>query len=192
MLGPLVMGVGIFLFICANAVLHETRDQKTRVIRLRDIYSTVIDLHSRHAAAAAPQPLHGLVNYVQSRGLEPRSRCYPAFLLGRAEGAGGGGGVFSVHKPGVPGPSTFSSPPPATRGPRPQLGGATSSPPARPRSSSSSCSASRLLLPSLSVSASRRCSLPAVAAATSGHRRSFEPAEMTSRLWGRAEQSLTL
>ncbi|CAG05313.1 unnamed protein product, partial [Tetraodon nigroviridis] len=46
-LGPLVMGTGIFLFICANAVLHETRDKKTKVINLRDIYSTVIDLHAR-------------------------------------------------------------------------------------------------------------------------------------------------
>ncbi|KAK7880540.1 hypothetical protein WMY93_032821 [Mugilogobius chulae] len=44
-LGPLVMGVGIFLFLCANAVLHENRDKKTKVIKLQDIYSTVIDLH---------------------------------------------------------------------------------------------------------------------------------------------------
>ncbi|KAJ0022618.1 hypothetical protein NQD34_014752 [Periophthalmus magnuspinnatus] len=43
--GPLVMGVGIFLFLCANAVLHENRDKKTKVIKLQDIYSTVIDLH---------------------------------------------------------------------------------------------------------------------------------------------------
>ncbi|KFO27085.1 Transmembrane protein 200C [Fukomys damarensis] len=41
--GPLIMGIGIFLFICANAVLHENRDRKTKVINLRDLYSTVID-----------------------------------------------------------------------------------------------------------------------------------------------------
>ncbi|EHB03172.1 Transmembrane protein TTMA [Heterocephalus glaber] len=41
--GPLIMGIGIFLFICANAVLHENRDKKTKVINLRDLYSTVID-----------------------------------------------------------------------------------------------------------------------------------------------------
>nr|XP_008528290.1 PREDICTED: transmembrane protein 200C [Equus przewalskii] len=54
--GPLIMGIGIFLFICANAVLHENRDKKTKIINLRDLYSTVIDVHSLRAkdlAAAA-------------------------------------------------------------------------------------------------------------------------------------------
>uniref|UniRef100_A0AAZ3PF49 Uncharacterized protein n=1 Tax=Oncorhynchus tshawytscha TaxID=74940 RepID=A0AAZ3PF49_ONCTS len=64
--GPLVMGIGIFLFICANAVLHENRDQKTKVINLRDIYSTVIDHHSKRTKDYSP--INGLVNYVQSRG----------------------------------------------------------------------------------------------------------------------------
>ncbi|XP_029559762.1 transmembrane protein 200C-like [Salmo trutta] len=64
--GPLVMGIGIFLFICANAVLHENRDQKTKIINLRDIYSTVIDLHSTRTKDSSP--INGLVNYVQSRG----------------------------------------------------------------------------------------------------------------------------
>ncbi|XP_014385517.1 PREDICTED: transmembrane protein 200C-like, partial [Myotis brandtii] len=47
--GPLIMGIGIFLFICANAVLHENRDKKTKIINLRDLYSTVIDVHSLRA-----------------------------------------------------------------------------------------------------------------------------------------------
>ncbi|XP_005373201.1 PREDICTED: transmembrane protein 200C [Chinchilla lanigera] len=47
--GPLIMGIGIFLFICANAVLHENRDRKTKIINLRDLYSTVIDVHSLRA-----------------------------------------------------------------------------------------------------------------------------------------------
>ncbi|XP_002757122.1 transmembrane protein 200C [Callithrix jacchus] len=91
--GPLIMGIGIFLFICANAVLHENRDKKTKIINLRDLYSTVIDVHSLRAkdlaaaaaaaaaaasssssapAAAAPGavPLNGFLSYVQSRGLE--------------------------------------------------------------------------------------------------------------------------
>lgn len=120
------MGIGIFLFICANAVLHEDRDKKTKVINLRDIYSTVIDLHGRHkAGGASANPLNGLVNYVQSKSLEPRSRCYPAFLLSRGEGKGGGeegggassrgGGVFSVDqfKPSAPSPSSSASPRPS-------------------------------------------------------------------------------
>ncbi|NWV08175.1 T200C protein, partial [Ptilonorhynchus violaceus] len=72
-LGPLIMGIGIFLFICANAVLHENRDKKTKIINLRDLYSTVIDAHSLRAkdgGTSASAPLNGFVNYVQSRGLE--------------------------------------------------------------------------------------------------------------------------
>ncbi|KAM5304175.1 transmembrane protein 200C isoform 1-T3 [Glossophaga mutica] len=91
--GPLIMGIGIFLFICANAVLHENRDKKTKIINLRDLYSTVIDVHSLRAkdlaaaAAAAAKasssvpvsappgatPLNGFLSYVQSRGLELKS-----------------------------------------------------------------------------------------------------------------------
>ncbi|OWK01790.1 TMEM200C [Cervus elaphus hippelaphus] len=79
--GPLIMGIGIFLFICANAVLHENRDKETKIINLRDLYSTVIDVHSLRAkdlAAAASSsgpasappgaaPLNGFLGYVQPR-----------------------------------------------------------------------------------------------------------------------------
>uniref|UniRef100_A0A672IIP6 Transmembrane protein 200C n=1 Tax=Salarias fasciatus TaxID=181472 RepID=A0A672IIP6_SALFA len=74
--GPLVMGIGIFLFICANAVLHENRDKKTKIINLRDIYSTVIDLHSVRSKEYSP--LNGLVNYTQSRSAEGPSGSFPA------------------------------------------------------------------------------------------------------------------
>ncbi|XP_056149934.1 transmembrane protein 200C [Lampris incognitus] len=76
--GPLVMGIGIFLFICANAVLHENRDKKTKIINLRDIYSTVIDLHSQRSKEYSP--LNGLVNYTQSRSAEG-----PSGLRGASE-----------------------------------------------------------------------------------------------------------
>ncbi|KAM6948951.1 transmembrane protein 200C-like [Aplochiton taeniatus] len=66
--GPLVMGIGIFLFICANAVLHENRDKKTKIINLRDIYSTVIDLHSIRTKEYSP--VNGLVNYTQAGSAE--------------------------------------------------------------------------------------------------------------------------
>ncbi|KAK2859744.1 hypothetical protein Q5P01_004364 [Channa striata] len=91
-LGPLIMGIGIFLFICANAVLHENRDKKTKVINLRDIYSTVIDLHSLRRPHPLPSanPLNGLVNYVQSKSLETKPREYPASLMSRREGGGAG------------------------------------------------------------------------------------------------------
>ncbi|KAI5616506.1 transmembrane protein 200C [Silurus asotus] len=63
--GPLVMGIGIFLFICANAVLHENRDKKTKIIDLRDIYSTVIDIHSLRTKGHVP--LNGLLGCTQSK-----------------------------------------------------------------------------------------------------------------------------
>ncbi|NXH46576.1 T200C protein, partial [Dicaeum eximium] len=73
-LGPLIMGIGIFLFICANAVLHENRDKKTKIINLRDLYSTVIDAHSLRAkdgGTPASAPLNGFINYMQSLELKP-------------------------------------------------------------------------------------------------------------------------
>ncbi|KAM6971547.1 LOW QUALITY PROTEIN: transmembrane protein 200C-like [Tautogolabrus adspersus] len=95
-LGPLIMGIGIFLFICANAVLHENRDKKTKVINLRDIYSTVIDLHSLRkpnaSSGSSPNPLNGLINYVLSKSLETKPRQYPASLMNRREGGGGADG----------------------------------------------------------------------------------------------------
>ncbi|XP_041824130.1 uncharacterized protein LOC121628825 [Melanotaenia boesemani] len=105
-LGPLIMGIGIFLFICANAVLHENRDKKTKVINLRDIYSTVIDLHSlrKPTTSSSPcpssaNPLNGLINYVQSKSLETKSRAFPTSLLSKREG-GDRGGVLSSRQPG--------------------------------------------------------------------------------------------
>ncbi|KAJ8418816.1 hypothetical protein AAFF_G00003150 [Aldrovandia affinis] len=81
--GPLIMGIGIFLFICANAVLHENRDKKTKIINLRDIYSTVIDIHSLRTKDCSP--LNGFVNYVQSRGIEGKpSSSYSAAMLAKS------------------------------------------------------------------------------------------------------------
>uniref|UniRef100_A0A8C7VH35 Transmembrane protein 200C n=1 Tax=Oncorhynchus mykiss TaxID=8022 RepID=A0A8C7VH35_ONCMY len=87
--GPLIMGIGIFLFICANAVLHENRDKKTKVINLRDIYSTVIDIHSLRTKENTP--LNGFVNYVQSKGVEGNpSAAYTAALLAKGTWPSGG------------------------------------------------------------------------------------------------------
>nr|XP_029137677.1 transmembrane protein 200C-like [Labrus bergylta] len=109
-LGPLIMGIGIFLFICANAVLHENRDKKTKVINLRDIYSTVIDLHSLRkpnaSSGSSHNPLNGLINYVQSKSLETKPRQYPASLMNRREGGGGGEGGRAYGTEG--GDSVFS------------------------------------------------------------------------------------
>lgn len=111
------MGIGIFLFICANAVLYENRDKKTKVINLRDIYSTIIDLHSTHkpnsssSRQSSANPLNGLVNYIQSKSPETKVRAYRSSLLNRREAVGGAeeDTVFSIHKEHPEAPPTPSS-----------------------------------------------------------------------------------
>ncbi|XP_058412657.1 transmembrane protein 200C [Diceros bicornis minor] len=123
--GPLIMGIGIFLFICANAVLHENRDKKTKVINLRDLYSTVIDVHSLRAkdlaaaastpapasAPAGAAPLNGFLGYVQSRGLELQAAggggdAFGAAAMPARGGGAGGGAARSAASP----PDLASSP----------------------------------------------------------------------------------
>uniref|UniRef100_A0A3B3BR64 Transmembrane protein 200C n=1 Tax=Oryzias melastigma TaxID=30732 RepID=A0A3B3BR64_ORYME len=96
--GPLIMGIGIFLFICANAVLHENRDKKTKIINLQDIYSTVIDVHSSRklpasgsAHLSSANPFNGLINYAQSESLNIKPRVSPAPLLKKKKEGGWGG-----------------------------------------------------------------------------------------------------
>lgn len=101
------MGIGIFLFICANAVLHENRDKKTKVINLRDIYSTVIDLHSLRkpntSSCCSANPPNSIVNYIQSKSLEAKPRAYPDSLINRKGGGEGvgdsgvGGGLLTMQ-----------------------------------------------------------------------------------------------
>lgn len=79
--GPLVMGIGIFLFICANAVLHENRDKKTKIIDLRDIYSTVIDIHSLRSKGHAP--VNGLLGCTQSKEGDLPSATYKTAMPSR-------------------------------------------------------------------------------------------------------------
>lgn len=98
--GPLIMGIGIFLFICANAVLHENRDKKTKIINLRDLYSTVIDVHGMKCKDGAP--LNGFVNYVQSRSMDGKGGdAFGAAMLAKS----------SWH-PALGGPISFSPPNP--------------------------------------------------------------------------------
>uniref|UniRef100_A0A3P9HTX2 Transmembrane protein 200C n=2 Tax=Oryzias latipes TaxID=8090 RepID=A0A3P9HTX2_ORYLA len=94
--GPLIMGMGIFLFICANAVLHENRDKKTKVINLQDIYSTVIDVHSStkpptsgSTQLSSANPLNDLMDCTPSESLNIKSRVCPAAALTQKEGGGG-------------------------------------------------------------------------------------------------------
>ena len=91
--GPLIMGIGIFLFICANAVLHENRDKETKIINLRDLYSTVIDVHSLRAKdLAAAASSSGPASAKQQRtGISSKKP------FGKDLGGGEGNGWFSGH-----------------------------------------------------------------------------------------------
>ncbi|XP_067309469.1 transmembrane protein 200C [Pseudorasbora parva] len=80
--GPLVMGIGIFLFICANAVLHEDRDKKTKIINLRDIYSTVIDIHSLRSKDCVP--FNGLISYISG---SPREKAGKSSIYSVSRGS---------------------------------------------------------------------------------------------------------
>lgn len=67
MFGPFTMGIGIFIFICANAILHENRDRETKIIHMRDMYSTVIDIH-RLRQKAQKQQQHRNSTYAREVG----------------------------------------------------------------------------------------------------------------------------
>uniref|UniRef100_A0A8C4Q895 Transmembrane protein 200A n=1 Tax=Eptatretus burgeri TaxID=7764 RepID=A0A8C4Q895_EPTBU len=66
-LGPLTMGVGIFICICGMAALFENRDKGTKIIHLRDIYSALLDAHSHSNGTTILQPPPCFGQY---------SRCY--------------------------------------------------------------------------------------------------------------------
>ncbi|XP_075682518.1 transmembrane protein 200C [Rhinoderma darwinii] len=98
--GPLIMGIGIFLFICANAVLHENRDKKTKIINLRDLYSTVIDVHGLKCKDGAP--LNGFVNYVQSRTMDGKGGdAFGASMLAKSSWHSALGGAITFSPPNL-------------------------------------------------------------------------------------------
>ncbi|XP_075441439.1 transmembrane protein 200C [Ascaphus truei] len=98
--GPLIMGIGIFLFICANAVLHENRDKKTKIINLRDLYSTVIDVHGLKCKDGAP--LNGFVNYVQSKGMDVKTGdTFGAGMLAKSSWHSALGGTITFSPPNL-------------------------------------------------------------------------------------------
>ncbi|KAG8442154.1 hypothetical protein GDO86_011089 [Hymenochirus boettgeri] len=112
--GPLIMGIGIFLFICANAVLHENRDKKTKIINLRDLYSTVIDVHGQKFKDGAP--LNGFVNYVQSRSMDIKSvDSFGAAMLAKSSWHSALGGSVTLSPPSLR--ETRTSSPKACRNP---------------------------------------------------------------------------
>ncbi|XP_051266087.1 transmembrane protein 200A [Dicentrarchus labrax] len=96
MFGPFTMGIGIFIFICANAILHENRDRETKIIHMRDMYSTVIDIH-RLRQREQKQHHHRNSTYarevgdLRAFGSDNAARLGSNSLLAFSSRAGGGG-----------------------------------------------------------------------------------------------------
>ncbi|XP_034436767.1 transmembrane protein 200A isoform X1 [Hippoglossus hippoglossus] len=91
MFGPFTMGIGIFIFICANAILHENRDRETKIIHMRDMYSTVIDIHRLRQREQKQQ--HRNSTYAREGfGVDNAARRASNSLLAFSSRAGGGGG----------------------------------------------------------------------------------------------------
>ncbi|NXC17625.1 T200B protein, partial [Corythaeola cristata] len=44
LIGPVIMGIGLFIFICANTMLYENRDMETRRLMQKGLYSMAVGL----------------------------------------------------------------------------------------------------------------------------------------------------
>lgn len=53
LIGPVVMGVGLFIFICANTLLYENRDMETRLLMQRELCSMSLSLPQDQSPAGS-------------------------------------------------------------------------------------------------------------------------------------------
>ncbi|NXE50123.1 T200B protein, partial [Casuarius casuarius] len=44
LIGPVIMGIGLFIFICANTMLYENRDMETRLLMQKGLYAVTAGL----------------------------------------------------------------------------------------------------------------------------------------------------
>ncbi|KAJ7304232.1 hypothetical protein JRQ81_011769 [Phrynocephalus forsythii] len=58
LVGPVIMGIGLFIFICANTMLYENRDMETRLLMQRELYSL---------SMSVPQDTSQVSSYLQRR-----------------------------------------------------------------------------------------------------------------------------
>lgn len=52
LIGPIIMGIGLFIFICANTMLYENRDLETRLLLRRELYSMSLGLPQDNGQAS--------------------------------------------------------------------------------------------------------------------------------------------
>ncbi|CAG5928188.1 unnamed protein product [Menidia menidia] len=107
MLGPFTMGIGIFIFICANAILHENRDRETKIIHMRDMYSTVIDIHRLRQKEEREHHHRSSTCAREVFGVDVAARLASNSLLGFSSRAGSGGGGSLEEEEGLLGDEDF-------------------------------------------------------------------------------------
>lgn len=62
LIGPVIMGIGLFIFICANTMLYENRDMETRQLMQKGLYGLTVGLpegtgpEDRHCQYGDNQP----------------------------------------------------------------------------------------------------------------------------------------
>ncbi|NXP52291.1 T200B protein, partial [Heliornis fulica] len=58
LVGPVIMGIGLFIFICANTMLYENRDMETRRLMQKGLYSMVVGVpEDRCCPGGVGQPM---------------------------------------------------------------------------------------------------------------------------------------
>ncbi|NXH58648.1 T200B protein, partial [Rhabdornis inornatus] len=114
LIGPVIMGIGLFIFICANTMLYENRDMETRRLMQKGLYGLTVGLpegtspEDRHCERGDSQPfpkanaecVEGCyqVDLSCQPCPGPSSKCN-CLLDGAARGAGGGVGRGPAEHP---------------------------------------------------------------------------------------------
>ncbi|NXI67206.1 T200B protein, partial [Anseranas semipalmata] len=120
LIGPVIMGIGLFIFICANTMLYENRDMETRMLMQKGLYCMAAglpegtgpeDRDTQLAPKASPECLEGCYEVDLSLGSK-WADCYgPNRLQTAAEllqrpGASPAASLLSLHSDGNLGLST--------------------------------------------------------------------------------------
>ncbi|XP_009666077.2 transmembrane protein 200B [Struthio camelus] len=73
LIGPVIMGIGLFIFICANTMLYENRDMETRLLMQKGLYAMT---------AGVPEEAGAEDKYCQRRASQPTLKANAECLEG--------------------------------------------------------------------------------------------------------------
>ncbi|NXK51183.1 T200A protein, partial [Chauna torquata] len=110
LIGPVIMGIGLFIFICANTMLYENRDMETRMLMQKGLYCMATGLPEGTVpedggTQLAPECLEGCYEVDLSLGSKWADCCGPNTLQTTAEllqcpGASPAASLLSLHSEG--------------------------------------------------------------------------------------------